>query len=220
VGYQVYLDLTNYSDVHMFYLSAMQAYENANFDKFAVWGWTPDLPDTLFNLDPGEGYAWGGDWGPYWYGTPGDTLISLSMLAGFSDVTIEFWFYSSTGNPWGFGVGIDEIVITGTPFTSVEGVEEEAMLPQDFALAPPYPNPFNAWTTIRYQVPQAQVQLDIYNVRGQLVRTLVQGQVPAGSHMQTWDGRDAGGDEVGSGLYFCRLRSGHISLTRKLVLLR
>jgi len=219
VGYQISLDLTNYSDAHLYYLSAMQAYENSDFDKFAVWGWTPSLPDTLFNLDPGEGYAWGGDWGPFWYGPPGDTLITLSMLVGYPDVTIEFWFYSTTGNPWGFGVGIDEIIITGAPLTSVEG-DEEASLPQDFVLTRPYPNPFNAWTTISYRVPEAEVQIDIYNVRGQLVRTLAQGQVPAGSHTQTWDGRDTRGDEVESGLYFCRLRSGHISLTRKLVLLR
>jgi hypothetical protein len=220
VGYQVYLDLSGYSDVGMYYLSAMQAYENSTFDKFAVWGWTESIPESLYNLDPGEGYAWGGDWGPYWYGPPGDTLITLSMLEGYPDVILEFWFYSVTGNPWGFGVGIDEIVITGTPATSIEGVEEGTGLPQDFALAPPYPNPFNAGTTIRYQVPQAQVQMDIYNVRGQLVRTLVQGQVPAGSHIQTWDGRDTRGAEVESGLYFCRLQSDHVSLTRKLVLLR
>ncbi len=221
VGYQIELDLSNYSDVSLFYWSAMEAYSNGDFDKFAVWGWAPGLGDTLINLDPGEGYAWGGDWGPYWYppDTP-DSLISLDALAGQSGVVIEFWFYSGTGMAQGFGVAIDKIVISGTPLTSVEGGGQEVSLPGDFALAAPYPNPFNASTSIRYQVPAGEVQIGIYNVSGQLVRTLAQGFVTAGSHTLSWDGRDAGGADVESGIYFCQLRSQQGSVTRKMVLLR
>lgn len=221
VGYQIQLDLTNYSDANLYYLSAMQAYSNGDFDKFAVWGWCPGLGDTLINLDPGEGYAWGGDWGPYWYppDTP-DSLISLAVFAGQADVVLEFWFYSNTGSPQGFGVGIDEILITGTPATSVEGLEESSERPQDFALDPPYPNPFNAATTITFQVPEGEVEVAIYNVCGQRVRTLFQGPVAAGSYVQSWDGRDEGGAPVESGIYFCLLRSGKVCLSRKMVLVR
>lgn len=218
VGYQIVLDLTSYSDVYLDYLSAMQAYENDVFDKFVVWGQYPEMGDSWYNLDPGEGYAWGGDWGPYWY--PPDSLISLAGLEGHANVVIEFWFLSDSGHPWGFGVGIDEILITGTPITSAEGVEKGSSSPRHFVLDPPYPNPFNACATISYQVPEAAVQIGIYNVCGQLVRTIVHGPVPAGSYAQTWDGRDDGGEDLESGIYFCQLRSGDVFLTRKIVLLR
>jgi hypothetical protein len=223
VGYQFIVDLSNYSEAELYYLSAMQAYYHPTidslFDRFVVWGWYPDLGDSWYNLDPGEGTAWGGDWGTDWY-TPEQVWISLENLVGHADVLIEFWFYSNSGNPQGFGVGIDDIVIRGTPSTSVEGRENDSPLPQQFALDHPYPNPFNAQATIRYQVPDAEVEMGIYNVRGQLVRTLVQGYLAAGTYLQSWDGRDDGGADLESGVYFCQLRSESTSIARKLVLLR
>jgi hypothetical protein len=220
VGYQIELDLTNYSDANLYYLSAMQAYDVGEvYDKFVVWGTNEGLGGSWVNLDPGEGYAWGGDWGTSWY-SPEDSLVSLAGLVGYAGVIIEFWFYADSGHPEGFGVGIDEIVITGIPATAVEEVEEGSSLPEIFDLAAPYPNPFNAWATIRYQVPEAEIEVGIYNVCGQLVRTLANGTVMAGSYMQTWDGRDDGGKSVESGVYFCLLRSGDIALIRKMVLLR
>lgn len=220
VGYQIELDLTNYSDAHLYYLSAMQAYDAGEiYDKFVVWGTNEDLAGSWVNLDPGEGYAWGGDWGSSWY-PPEDSLISLADLVGHAGVIIEFWFFADSGHPEGFGVGIDEIVITGIPATAVEEVEVGSALPHNFVLDRPYPNPFNAQVSIEYRVPDAEVHLGIYNVRGQLVKTLVQGSMVAGDYIVTWDGRAEGGVEVGSGVYFCLLRSADIALVRKMVLLR
>ncbi|KPL17872.1 MAG: hypothetical protein AMJ92_10560 [candidate division Zixibacteria bacterium SM23_81] len=212
VGYQIFIDLLNYSEAHLYYLGTMEAID----EGFAVYAKYPG--GDWINLDPGGTQVWTGDWGRLWY--PPDSLISLAGLLGHSGVLIEFWFISDSGTPMGFGMAIDEIVITGTPITSVEGEDTESSLPQDFALHPPYPNPFNAQTTIGYQVPEAEVEIGIYNVGGQLVRTLVQGSLSAGSYVQTWDGRDSGGREVESGIYFCWLQSEKVSLTRKLVLLR
>lgn len=223
VGYQIVVNLSGYSEAELYYLSAMQAYFHPTidtlFDRFVVWGWYPDLGSNWYNLDPGEGLAWGGDWGTDWY-TPEQVWISLENLVGHDNVLIEFWFYSNSGTPTGFGVGIDEIIIQGTPATSVEGQEMGASLPQQFALQPPYPNPFNAQVSLIYQVPDAEVEIGIYNVRGQLVRTLVRGSLAAGTYRQTWDGRDDGGADLESGIYFCRLRSESASITQKLVLLR
>jgi hypothetical protein len=220
VGYQIQFDLTNYSDAELYYLSAMEAYENDVFDKFVVWGQYEGMEDDWFNLDPGEGYAWGGDWGTYWY-EPEEGVVSLSDLVGYPGVIIEFWFLSDSGEPQGFGVAIDEILVTGTLATGVHEHQEHTSVPQGYRLYAPYPNPFNAQTNIRYRLPrEAPVELDIYNLRGQLVRSLVQGIVPAGEHIVNWDGNDERGQMTASGLYICRLRTADLSLSEKVVLLR
>jgi hypothetical protein len=72
-----------------------------------------------------------------------------------------------------------------------------------------HPNPFNPRTTIRFDLPVAgQAQLSIYDLAGRLVRVLVEGEIPAGSHEAVWDGRDAAGRAVPSGSYLARLVAG------------
>jgi hypothetical protein len=99
-------------------------------------------------------------------------------------------------------------------------------LPSHFELAQNYPNPFNPSTDIRYGIPEngsfIHTTLKIYNVLGQEVRTLVNEPKESGFHTATWNGKDAGGLEVGSGVYFYRLSVDHgrWSETRKMVLMR
>jgi hypothetical protein len=83
------------------------------------------------------------------------------------------------------------------------------------------PNPFNPATRIAFGlgVP-ANVSLRIYDAAGRLVRTLVEGARPAGRYSELWDGRDARGASVASGVYFCRLDAGRFTQTRKMLLLR
>jgi hypothetical protein len=84
-----------------------------------------------------------------------------------------------------------------------------------------HPNPFNPTTTISFYLPEpGRVRLDVYDVSGALVRTLVEGYASAGAHHPVWDGRSASGDPVGSGVYFYRLTAGKSQLTRKMVLLK
>ena len=84
-----------------------------------------------------------------------------------------------------------------------------------------YPNPFNPRTTIGYSMPEAShVTLRIYDLRGSLVSTLVNGPVEAGDHAVAWNGRDDRGSGVASGVYFARIDSKHGVLTRKMVLAR
>ncbi|MFQ5649312.1 MAG: FlgD immunoglobulin-like domain containing protein [bacterium] len=92
-------------------------------------------------------------------------------------------------------------------------------LPTEFALEGNYPNPFNPSTTIRFALPEAsKVKLVIYNIRGQLVRTLVSQPVAAGRHKVIWDGRDKSGLQVASGVYLYRLQAQEFVATRKLLL--
>jgi hypothetical protein len=84
-----------------------------------------------------------------------------------------------------------------------------------------YPNPFNPTTNIVFTLPEAgPVSLSIYSPQGTLVKTLVNGIVPLGIKMVTWDGTDNNQNRVSSGIYFYRLRAGEKILTKKMILAR
>jgi hypothetical protein len=92
-------------------------------------------------------------------------------------------------------------------------------VPTAFGLESNYPNPFNPSTTIRYALPEgADVRLVVYNILGQSVRTLVDGSQSAGRYSVVWDGRDAIGRQVASGLYIYRLQAGSFIATQKMLL--
>ncbi len=101
-------------------------------------------------------------------------------------------------------------------------VEPPASAGQRLWLASNYPNPVLNRTTIAYRLAQATpVSLDIFNVAGQLVQTLVQAEFQAaGEYTIIWDGHNQTGQQVGSGLYFYRLRAGERIETRRLTLMR
>ena len=89
-------------------------------------------------------------------------------------------------------------------------------------LDPNRPNPFRTDTAIRFALPrEGRVELEIFDVSGRLVRTLVSGRTPAGWHQMTWSGRSENGRRVADGMYFCRLRlEGGREVTRTMVILR
>jgi flagellar hook assembly protein FlgD len=84
-----------------------------------------------------------------------------------------------------------------------------------------YPNPFNPATTISFDLAQpGHVRLDVFDVAGRRVATLVDGVRAAGLSRATWDGRDSHGQPVSSGVYFYRLMAGGTLQTKKMVLLK
>jgi len=84
-----------------------------------------------------------------------------------------------------------------------------------------YPNPFNPETVIYYSLSQdSEVELTVYNIKGQRVARLVNSEQPAGEHRVVWDGRDERGNPVSSGVYFYRLSAGDITEQRKMMLLK
>lgn len=102
-------------------------------------------------------------------------------------------------------------------------LEESAALPQAFTLQQNYPNPFNPSTTITFTLPQdfrGAVTLRVYNMLGELVRELVQRDLSAGTYREVWDGLDANGRRLASGVYLYQLRAGSFAATKKLVLMR
>jgi|SaaInl7_200m_RNA_FD_contig_91_369689_length_10527_multi_11_in_0_out_0_3 hypothetical protein len=126
--------------------------------------------------------------------------------------------------------GVGEISLLNASFDegvaaelSREVLSPKALLPKAFALSQNYPNPFNPSTTIAYDVPEGdnvQVQLNVYNMRGQLVKTLVNDAKGEGSYQVQWDGSDNYGRRVSSGIFFYRIKAGEFSKTRKMVILK
>ena len=93
--------------------------------------------------------------------------------------------------------------------------------PEVFALADNYPNPFNPETTIKYALPEAvDVRLDIYNMLGQMVRTMVADNQSPGRYVVRWDATDDSGNALSTGIYFYRLRAGDFLETKKMLLLK
>ncbi len=95
------------------------------------------------------------------------------------------------------------------------------ILPTKFELYQNYPNPFNPSTEIGFALPQAaKVRLEIFNIMGQRVKLLADQPMEAGVRSILWDGRDAVGNAVASGVYFYRLDAGQFTASRKMLLLK
>jgi len=193
-----------------------------NPDSIKQISWEGTYYDSVLNKSLWVGHGWGKDFlemgfqidavKNYWkelgreYLQPGDTL----GLAGFVETPIDDWGVDFT--PRG------ELVIeTGTPALTRNSTETE----NTFVLAYNYPNPFNLQTTIRYVLPwRAFVLLEIVNTSGQKVCTLVQQELPSGTHQIKWDGKDDFGNSVASGVYLIILRTATTSLINRMLLLR
>jgi|GEM_PF-1387730 len=94
-------------------------------------------------------------------------------------------------------------------------------LPDDFSLGINYPNPFNPATTFEYNLPYAcEVELTVYNIRGQKVKTLVNQTMSAGRHTAVWRGVNEDGQTVASGVYFYRIQTDKFVATKKMVLMK
>ncbi len=104
---------------------------------------------------------------------------------------------------------------------SITAQDMDDMVPPELTLGQNYPNPFNPSTTISYQLPATgKTRLDIYNVRGQLVRTLIDAEQEAGYHSVVWNGTDNAGQSVASGIYFYRLSSPAQTLGKRMLLMK
>ncbi len=143
-----------------------------------------------------------------------DTAIvdTAKSVKGLLNNTRYFWRVRAK-NPGGWGpystpIWAFEVIITG--------VDAEKPLPKEYALEPNYPNPFNPSTTITFALPKADhVRLEVYNVIGQKVATLVDGDLAAGVHTMRFDGT-----RLGSGIYLYRMvaEKGNRSFVQKMIL--
>ena len=150
---------------------------------------------------------------------PGDSsqaLYSWDMTDNLGDL-ISSGNYEATGF---FACSYNTPVSVNFEYTPVD-VDNEIIVNSESILSN-YPNPFNPTTKISYQLPaDSEVELIIYNIKGQKVKTLVDEVLPAGEHSIIWDGRDYNGNRVGSGIYLYKLNvNGKTEAVRKCLLLK
>ncbi|MCP4725916.1 MAG: T9SS type A sorting domain-containing protein [bacterium] len=154
---------------------------------------------------------------------PGNMIIDqltgdITWTPAEEDTGIHYVKIEAEDNKGGFDEETFYITVLKEDVTSVNN--ERIQIPIDFKLNN-YPNPFNPSTNIEYTVPViSNVHMEIYNILGQKIRTLVSRDLPAGKYKTQWNGLSDSGINVGSGIYICRLRAGSYTSTKKLMLIR
>ena len=85
-----------------------------------------------------------------------------------------------------------------------------------------FPNPFNPETTISFSIGEIleNTEISIYNIKGQMVKTLIDEKLPAGEHSVVWNGTDESGNSVSSGIYLYKLKNGRYTSTKKMILIK
>ncbi|MDX9858076.1 MAG: cohesin domain-containing protein [candidate division Zixibacteria bacterium] len=159
----------------------------------------------------------------------------MTIAAHQSGTTVRALFYSldgailRSGHHGLFAVeNAESITLVAAEMGTVDGrvaalslAPPEAEVPDEFVLHQNYPNPFNPETQIGFDLPvSGSVRLSVYNVLGQQVKVLVDGDLVAGSHQVTWNGTDQSGRTVSSGIYLYRLETATAALSRKMMLLK
>lgn len=178
-------------------------------------------------VDPGECPS--GWWLTLWYNTSGQwTRYGIIARDSLSDESWIYWPDQALVNC--------RLVLTDSSFLQPLGVlsdtsnlfqlvlsadDERGVMPTEYRLAQNFPNPFNPTTTIEFSVPNAaDVSLQVFNIQGQLVRTLVSARLSAGVHHVEWDGLTDSGTAVGTGLYLYRMVANDFVATQKMILMK
>jgi lysophospholipase L1-like esterase len=150
----------------------------------------------------------------------GNTVVLSSIPA--EGYVFESWSGDVSGIDNPVYVTIDNNLYVTTNFRIPNTVtQKKQIIPDKFALLQNYPNPFNPETTINYQLPKTSyIKITIYNVQGQLIKTLLNQKQSAGYYQLKWNATDSQGDKLPSGLYLCRLETQGFVDVKKMVLMR
>jgi parallel beta-helix repeat protein len=169
--------------------------------------WSDNRPTYAVNNNSGSSIEAEGNW---W-----DADANVGWISGTVDITPVGatagcgWYTAECGG--GAKVSGDSAVEIST----------DEILPLDFAVRQNYPNPFNPVTVIGFDIPDLMyVNLEVYNVLGQQVVTLVNRTMEPGVYNIEWDGRDGAGSPVSSGIYLYRLTAGEFVRSRKMMLIK
>ena len=137
--------------------------------------------------------------------------VGVSEYIDFVPLNGELYYY------WLQAVGNsnESHKVSADIVTSVEG------MPSEFRVSAPYPNPFNQFSVIRYELPvDRHVELVIYDILGREIIVLRDGEDSAGIHEAVWDGKNENGENAGSGVYLFRLKTDVYIAQGKVLLLR
>ena len=158
--------------------------------------------------------------------TPGQLIIGNGLTVGEpisgSGLLAELTFRVIGSANTHFDLTEALVASSGSQVKRVQQLRSAVLLPQAFYLSANYPNPFNPSTNIEFALPQAgPVELSVYDVLGQRVRTLVgEADHAAGFYTAIWDGLDSNRRPVGSGIYFYRLQASNFTRSYKMTLLK
>ena len=166
-----------------------------------------------------------------WYAVTVIANATGTVTAKVGTTTVKSYSFSAVRSGL-VGVGyntsncdFDDFCVMASASSTDDGVamgEDQGVLPTSFTLSQNFPNPFNPTTTIYYGLLEpSEVELVVYNVLGEKIRTLVFGPHEAGEFSVVWDGKDLNGQSVASGIYLYRLTiNGAESITKKMVLMK
>lgn len=201
----------------------------------------PDYPgpETYISVSPNNGFTWlppivlnpldhPTPNGCMIWAYPASEMIQLGLdNQGNSMYRLFLMFYDD--NTWGPSVLSNGIMPMDGGAVSYMAVDihipalatADPVIPAFVPALSVYPNPFNPSCTIRFNLPkQGSANLSIYNVKGQKVRELVCGTLPSGENKLNWDGKDASGQFLSSGLYFAKLDSASGKAVQKLLMVK
>ncbi len=187
------------------------------------------------SMESGEDF-----WVQYFDGSTWRTVASYASGTDFNNGTFYNKVVTISSNQYNFPANAkirfmcdasdnnDDVYIDEIEFRGMSGsggssklVKTNSMIPEGFTLSQNYPNPFNLNTTISFSLSTpSEVNLTIYNIMGQKIKTIAQGWYEAGSHAVTWDGKNEAGSVVASGIYFYKLSAGDKVITKKMSLLK
>jgi len=187
-------------------------YESLPDSGYSIDNLPPDPPElSLYDSETYRSLSWVNPSAPdlssscLYRGTEpgfeaGDPLLCSPTQYWYQETDLNrYWYRARSFDIHGNASEWSNEVVGRYP-TAVPGV------PTVLRLYPNQPNPFNPSTTLRFDLPVAgSARLAVYDIAGRLVRVLVDGELPAGSHEASWDGRDSGGRGMASGSYFARL---------------
>jgi hypothetical protein len=215
-------------------------------DPYTFWVSPPDSGRSVDNLAPEEPLRLAGEqsfspegltltWKPNAEADLAGYAIYRGSVAGFVPgpgnivVSTPDTLYLDSGWHWGDSYYYKVAAVdihgneSGYALLTPEKItgDDTPKAPEATYLSQNFPNPFNPATKVAFGLASpATVRLRIYDAAGRLVRVLTERTLPAGHYAKVWDGRDARGASVASGIYFYRLEAGTFMQTRKMVLLK
>ncbi|MCD4665779.1 MAG: carboxypeptidase regulatory-like domain-containing protein, partial [Bacteroidales bacterium] len=156
--------------------------------------------------------------------TLGTSYTDTTNSLGFYNIEdVVAGTYTLTCELTGYETFTTEINVEGTEIIDIElkilsGIDNQFALQKNVAVTN-YPNPFNSETTISYSIPLNNiVSIEIYDIQGKKIKTLVNGYQASGNHSVVWNGNDYNGKVVSSGIYYCCLRAGNSLITKKMII--
>jgi hypothetical protein len=158
-------------------------------------------------------------------GEPTTAIKDSNLVKGHPEYVQGIWDYYLVKNDGSMGMHNAKYAVAllqkalGIYYTDVRQTNHE--IPKEYALKQNYPNPFNPSTNIEFSVPkQEHVKLEIYDILGKLVNTLMDREMSAGNYQVNWTGSSKDGSKVPSGIYLLRIQAGSFSSVKKMLMVK